>query len=103
MTTSELRTFCILILDALENPENSPPWFRKDRGLCSNAIFYDHAHSLDHGHETEVLEQLEFLFDGKSFPFNNEVFAEYNNELYFNTIYENKKRLAFLKKYAGVE
>lgn len=88
-----LNIFCKAILVSL-GEDDSPPWFNKGHGLCSNALAFDLRF-------TENLHQeLEEMFGGEEFPFNDGSSSKYVNERSAKKFYENEKRLAFLRKYA---
>lgn len=93
MTDYDLKKFCRQMLSAVEGSV-VPLWFAPKNGLCNNASRYDYEHA------TTIYLTLDRLFEGKALPFNDSNLQEYIREKQSGKTYQNKKRMAFLKKYA---
>lgn len=92
MNNPDLNKFCSEILMAIDG-KVIPHWFLDGFALCTNAGRYDQAH------DTFVYETLDNIFKGDPYPFNRDQ-SDYIYERCYGMIYVNKRRMAFLKKYA---
>lgn len=101
MASKSLREFCKIILAELENPsEKNSSWFSSNRGLCANAMDYDYEFG------TSISKELKNLFNLDSYPFNEgrslgEKKIEYIREAMNYEVYENSKRMLFLRQNAN--
>lgn len=97
---SDLQKFCREVLAAIKLPEkDQPSWFYPDCGLCTNADSFD-CHFVTTKVYFELKEEFEFYYlENRDFPFNIDCY-QYYNESDRNEIYENEKRLAFLREHA---
>lgn len=97
MFNSDLKAFCNVILDMTEPnswlDERSNSWFTPEFGLCTNSGRFDQRFG------SLLYTELENIFEGKTYPFNEDA-QDYFLEKQQKRVYENPKRIAFLKKYA---
>lgn len=92
---ADLEKFCRVVLSIIDGKETGH-WFVEYNGLCSNAVFYDDNFG------THVYPALSKIFKGASYPFNMSI-QEYNSESDSETLYQNKERLAFLRKHGRID
>lgn len=76
-------------------------------GLCNNVDSYDYAICEASGKKVGLLSELEMLFrtEGlhRHYPFNNRNrYGTYDKESDARTMHLNPRRIAFVKKYAGL-
>jgi hypothetical protein len=105
-----LKAFCadvlkqIKLLNALKHAE----WFEETVGLCDNYKNWLYHHGLVDDIYKRCVIHLRDLFDGRTFPFNGEgndaeyliAGDDYWREYDENLLYQNEKRLAFLKEWS---
>lgn len=89
-----LQKFCREILLAIKG-RAVPYWFNESGALCLNAIRYDFQN------DSSIHDYMSILFDGNPYPFNDSGPAGYRVERDRLEFYLNKKRIAFLEKYAN--
>lgn len=92
---ADLERFCRAVLDIAAG-KGEPSWFISYNGLCTNALFFDDEF------DTQVYSALRNIFKGDSYPFNLDQ-NDYNNEANGETLYSNKRRLAFLRTHARIK
>lgn len=96
--SSDLKNFCRAVLKNIELEEKErDDWFCESVGLCHNSNSYDKQNG------THVNNRLFGFFGKELYPFNNNSFHEYDREFLGNIMYENEKRLAFLREHAQLE
>lgn len=83
---------------------DAPMWFESTLGLCSNLRDFLYSYNLRLDQFDEVRNEFKDLlkkeFNATVAPFNGPDEPSYFKEIETDTLYENKKRLAFIRKYS---
>lgn len=102
--SSLLQQFFNEMERAVISKTDAPRWFEPTIGLCSNLKWFLLSHNITLNHVNEIRNEfknlLEKEFKQTVIPFNEPWLKSYITEIETNTVYQNKKRLAFIRKYS---